>query len=112
VDLPPIKSLPRRRLELMVIIMPAFAQGDEGQEEAVAAFIVGDEPFSAEDMSQGIDRASAMEKYCRADKKSPDDQLPGICAQPGGESLEGGPKRKERHNERQGAQEIEAVEEN
>lgn len=60
IDLPPFQSLARTRHVLMVIVVPAFAEGNESEQEIVAAIILGLESPRAPQMGQGIDRERAV----------------------------------------------------
>lgn len=44
----------------MVIIVPAFAKGEESEEETVSAIVVGGETTGTKNMGEGIDEESAV----------------------------------------------------
>src|SRR5690606_40520910 len=73
VNLPPEKALARRYLVIMMVIMPPFAQRQQGQPQAVAAFIVRLIPLGAELVHDRVDRKRGVVQDHRAQEK-PDEQ--------------------------------------
>lgn len=59
-----------------MVVVPALAKCEEGEQQAVPAVITRLEAFFSEAMREGINRASGMEQDRGADEKSPDDHLP------------------------------------
>ena len=75
VDFPPVEALPRRGHAEVVIIVPTFAEGNEREQETVAAFVLGIVPAAAEGVGEGIDAKCAVEQEDGADEESPDEHL-------------------------------------
>ena len=112
VNFPPIKTLTRGAHVTVMIIVPAFAEGDEREDETVAAGVIGFVSALAQQMRERIDARSRVKQNRGADEKSPDEQLPRRDAErrekftqkmSGGEQRDGEEKRHER---------IKAVQEN
>src|SRR5262249_4724804 len=55
VDLPPPKSLTDAALVRMMIIVPAFAHGDDGQQPIDARVVSGYVPSAAADVREGVE---------------------------------------------------------
>jgi hypothetical protein len=60
----------------MVIVVPAFAERNQGQEKIILAGIGGLVAARAEQMAQRIDREGAVPTEDRAEKEAPDEQGP------------------------------------
>ena len=60
----------------VVIIVPAFAEGDQGEKEVIARVVTGVEAAFSPDMCEGIDEQGAMEQDGSGDKERPDEELP------------------------------------
>ena len=60
IDFPPIEALANCSHVAMVIIVPAFAKGEESEEETVSAIVVGGETTGTKNMGEGIDEESAV----------------------------------------------------
>src|SRR6185437_1002950 len=71
VEFPPIKTLAHRRGVMMVIVVPAFAQGDDGQPHIVAAGVAGLVAPAPEYMRQGVDGVGAVIQGHGGDEESP-----------------------------------------
>ena len=112
INLPPIKSVAGTALEAVVVIVPALAERDEGEDGAVARIIVGLEAAFAHEMGHGVDTTGAVEKDGRADKKAPNQHLAAGRAERGGIELEQPAGAEEREGEGDGDDEVEAVEPN
>jgi hypothetical protein len=56
----------------MVVVVPAFAATENGQDETVLASIAGVVPNPADDVRQGVDEEGAMIEYRGGDEESPD----------------------------------------
>ena len=65
VDLPPEESLPRRTREVMVIIVPALAKGNEREPEVVAAVVARGVAAAADAMRERQPPLSGV-LFCRA----------------------------------------------
>ena len=95
----------------MMIVVPAFAEGDEGKQQAVATVVVGFKTAFADEMREGIDGGSRVKEHGGADEKAPDDELPGGHAESGMGRVKPLAKAGEQRNERDGNDGVEAVEE-
>ena len=60
VQLPPEETLVGRTLVMMVVVVPALAQGDQRQPEVVAALIDRGIPTPAEEMAERVDGEGAV----------------------------------------------------
>src|SRR3546814_15241557 len=58
IDFPPAKALTSRTREVMMIVVPAFADSEHCQQPVVAAVFAGVKPADAPAMGQRIDRYS------------------------------------------------------
>src|SRR5262249_62404125 len=72
VDLPPPKSLTDAALVRMMIIVPAFAHGDDGQQPIVARVVSGYVASAAADVGQRVDAESRVIDEHRAPEESDD----------------------------------------
>ena len=71
VDFPPIESLAHGMGEAVVIVVPAFSEGDEGEDEAVAAVVSCFEALTAEGVGQGVDEEGGVEEDDGAHHEAP-----------------------------------------
>src|SRR5688572_20914726 len=60
VDLPPAEALPGRRLVVVMVVVPALAHGEEGDEEVVAAIVGGRVAARADEVRQRVDGEGAV----------------------------------------------------
>src|ERR1700757_184071 len=60
-----------------MIVVPAFAEGDEGEEPVVFAGVGGRKAALAEDVGERIDGEGAVPEQDGAEEKAPDEQGPG-----------------------------------
>jgi hypothetical protein len=56
---------------LVMVIVPAFAQGKQGKEKVVAAVIIGLVTFAADQVRDGVNGRGCMEEHDRADEEPP-----------------------------------------
>lgn len=90
VELPPAEALAGGVGVAVMIIMPAFSEGDDGEERGVAAVVFRVvAPFSP-DVSEGVDEKGAVKKDRGGDEKGPDEELSHGDAEGGREGFEGG----------------------
>jgi len=75
VDFPPIKAVASGALVAVVVVVPAFAERDEGENETVAGIVGGIKAAVAPEVREGIDRSRAVEEGGGADEESPDEKL-------------------------------------
>ena len=59
----------------MVVVVPAFSKGEEGDQRAVAAVVRGGKMPTPKTMGQGIDGKSCMVQQHGAHTESPDQHL-------------------------------------
>src|SRR6266699_5751136 len=76
VDLPPKESLARRGHEVMMIVVPAFAEGEQREEPVVAAGVGGLVAARAKEVRERIDGESVMPQKHRAQAEAPHKQVP------------------------------------
>jgi len=77
IDLPPIKTLAGGGHEVVMIVVPAFAEGDEREQPVVLAGVVCRETAVAENVRKRIDGERAVPEEDGAQEKAPDEQRPG-----------------------------------
>lgn len=77
-----------------MIVMPAFAEGDQSQKSIVSTGILGVESAGTVHMIKRIDRHRAVKQDDGGNKKSPDEQLRTAGGETGGVSLEKAPNNK------------------
>ena len=80
IKLPPIESLPFRRLIVMMIVVPPLTQRDQRDKPVIAAVVAGRKPALAEDMRQRVDCEGAVIKDHSADEETPNQHLPSRSA--------------------------------
>ena len=73
VDFPPEKALACGGHEMVMIVVPAFAESDEGQQEIVAAGIGGLVAACAKKVRERINREGAVPDKHRAQAESPNE---------------------------------------
>ncbi len=112
VDFPPVEALRGGHHVVVMIVVPAFAQGDEGQQEAVAAVVIGLEASFSEEMGQGVDGGGGVEQRGGADEESPDEQLPAVRAEGGEKMVQHGPGDEQSDGEKNWDHRIKAIEPN
>src|ERR1700722_714276 len=78
VDLPPIDALAFRVRIAVVVVVPAFAHGDHGKDEAVFAQVACLKALLAQNVGQRIDAEGAVIKKGRAEKEPPSDHLESV----------------------------------
>lgn len=93
----------------MVIVMPAFAERDEREDETVATVVFRFITTLAEQMRQRIDARRGMEQNRGADEKSLDEQLPGSHTERREKMGQETAERKQRDGEQKRHQRIKAV---
>src|SRR5258706_7919163 len=72
IDLPPIKTLAGGGHEVVMIVVPAFAEGDQGEQPVVLAGVGGREAALAKDVGERIDGERAVPEEDGAQEKAPD----------------------------------------
>src|SRR5258708_29389435 len=72
IDFPPIKTLAGRGHEVVMIVVPAFAEGDQGEQPVVLAGVGGPETGSSENVRERIDGEGAVPEEDGAEEKTPD----------------------------------------
>ena len=77
IDLPPVKTLAGGGHEVVVIVVPAFAEGNEGQEPIIFAGVGGGKAALAEDVRERIDGEGTVPQEDGAEEEAPDKQRPG-----------------------------------
>ena len=111
IDFPPVEALAGAAHVAVVVVVPAFAQGDEGEPEVVAALVGGFEALIAPDVGEAVDEEGAVQEEDGADKEAPDEELPAIGAEAGGEFLKEPAGGVEGEAHEGGDDEVEAVQE-
>ena len=94
----------------MVVVVPAFAEGDESEDKAVAGIVVGLEATFAHEVGHRVDASGAVEEDGGADEETPDEQLRAVGAQAGGVGFEGDTRQEDGGREENRHDEVEAVE--
>ena len=72
IKLPPVETLVGGALVVVVIVVPAFAQRDEGHQGAVLALVCGLVTHSANDVAERVDAECSVIGDHGADKETPD----------------------------------------
>ena len=76
IDLPPVKALPGRGLVVVMVVMPAFAQGHEREEPVISAVVGRLITPATKHVCQGIDaEGNVTAEHC-ADAESPHEPRP------------------------------------
>jgi len=70
VNLPPEEALACSRFVIVVVIMPAFAQGNESKPEAVSRFIVRFITLGSDFVHDGVDRECSVVQYHGAEEEA------------------------------------------
>jgi hypothetical protein len=110
VDFPPVKTLARAALVAVVVVVPAFAKGDQRENEAVAGVVPGVEAAAAHQMRHRVDAGRAVEERGRADEEAPDEELGAVGVQAGRESGEELAGAEDAEGKQDGYDGVEAVE--
>ena len=76
-------------LIVVVIVVPSLAQGDQGQDERVAARVCGDVPPAPEHVRQRVDREGAVVQHGGRQKEADDQPGPAIDRDAGDGEEEG-----------------------
>ncbi len=63
----------------MVIVVPPFAPGDKGQQQAVPALVIGGVPACTKGMPDRVDRKGNVIENGRAAEQGDNNQLPTRC---------------------------------
>lgn len=58
-----------------MIVVPAFAEGEERQPKIIAALVAGVVAFAAEEMRQRIDARGGVKQHSGAQNESPNEEL-------------------------------------
>ena len=75
IDLPPVEPLACRAVVAVVVVVPTFAEGDEGEDERITGIIGRLETAFAEGVRHAVDEECAVkEEDCR-DEESPYENL-------------------------------------
>src|SRR5271169_5528552 len=85
VDFPPVEALACAGHKVAMIVVPAFAEGDESEEPVVFAGVRGGETALAEDVRQRVDGEGAVPQESGAEEEAPEEQGP-IANQPQADS--------------------------
>ncbi|KAG1441034.1 hypothetical protein G6F57_018834 [Rhizopus arrhizus] len=109
VHLPPAEALADRSREEVVVVVPAFAKGKQGQPEVVAAVIAGLEAAAAESMRQRVDGHGGMEQHDGGNEEAPDQQLRSRGVQARRPALQRGAEGIQRRGEQYGNRGVEAI---
>jgi len=112
IDFPPIKALSGGIHVAVMIVVPTLAQGDEREEQAVAAVVFGFITAFAEQVGQRINGRRGMKQNRGADEKSPNQQLPGVDVQGRKIFPEKMAQSKKCHSKKRRNQGVKAIEEN
>ena len=91
VDFPPIEPLTRAGHVVVMVVVPAFPQSDEGEHPIVLAGVRGREAAIAENVGERVDGERAMPEKRSAEAESPSKQGPATDEQEGN-SQDGGRK--------------------
>jgi hypothetical protein len=75
IHLPPFQSLTRAGHVLMMVVMPAFAEGDQREQKIVSAVVFGFESPGSPEVSEGIYRERAMPEHNSGQHESPHEDL-------------------------------------
>src|SRR5690606_13894566 len=62
VDFPPIEAVAGAAVEAVVVVVPAFAEADDGEDEAVAGVVAGLVAALAHEVGHGVDAGGAVEE--------------------------------------------------
>src|ERR1043165_996972 len=73
IDFPPVEALARRGLVVMVVVVPALAEGEEGEREVVARVVVVLVAARAPEMGQRVDGERAVPAQHLGDAETPDE---------------------------------------
>src|SRR5271170_2353160 len=72
VNFPPVESLAGTGHEVVVVVVPAFAESDQSEEPAVFAGVRGGETAPAEEVRERVDGEGAMPEKDGAQEEAPD----------------------------------------
>lgn len=95
----------------MVIVVPAFTERDEREQQAIATFIARVKATLSKNVREGVDEERSVEKDRRADKETPHQQLPASYAQSRSEVIQSFAKTKKGKCQTCRDHEVEAVQE-
>src|SRR5882762_6748698 len=76
VDLPPEETLARRGHEVMMVVVPAFAERQQGEQPVVLAGVTGFIAPRAEEVRERIDGEGVMPQQHGAQAEAPDEERP------------------------------------
>src|SRR5207245_2902663 len=71
INFPPFISLPAGALTVVVVVVPAFAESDDGEQEIVSAVVRGFKPPRAENMGERIYRIGCLVQADNGKQVSP-----------------------------------------
>jgi len=77
IDLPPVEALAGGGHEIVMVVVPAFAESHQGEQPVVLAGVGGREAAIAENVRKRIDGECAVPEEDGAQEKAPDEQRPG-----------------------------------
>src|SRR5216684_1484494 len=76
VDLPPEEALTGGSHEVMMIVVPAFTEGEQGEKPVVAAGVGGFVAARAEEVGEGVDGEGVVPEQHGAQAEAPDEEGP------------------------------------
>ncbi len=94
---------------MVVIVVPALAERDHREREAVAAVVAGRVAAPAKDMRERVDRKGAVREHHRRDKEAPDEHLRAGGMQSGRFALKERAESEQREAEYRGHQRVESI---
>src|ERR1700689_1393176 len=109
IDFPPEKTVARRGREVVMIVVPSFAERDHREREAVAAVVVGLVAAAAEDVRQRINGEGAVREHHGRNEKAPDEHLAAGRMQAGRVMLEKSAETVHRKAEQNRNQRVETI---
>src|SRR5580700_3879651 len=112
VYLPPVKALARGAHKAVMVVVPAFAEGDEREDQAVAAVVPGLVTSFAEQVRKGIDAGRGVKQRRGADKEAPDEQLPRGDAERGKAGAQELTEAEQRRRQQKGNKRVKTIQEN
>jgi hypothetical protein len=81
INFPPVKSLSLRSRIAVVVVMPSFSEGDQGEQPVVSTFVGGLESLFPNQVGEGVNTEGSVIEENRRDKKAPHKHLESIGAE-------------------------------
>jgi hypothetical protein len=97
IDLPPVEAVSGAALITVMVVVPAFPEADQSEDEAVPGIVRGFEPAAAHEVGEGINARRTVKKEGCAHEEAPHQKLEAI-------GMQGGYPFLQEHSESEGAE--------